>query len=97
MNESLEKYVRLGRIYSDGTLTDDELYAAAERRQVADCLREVEMGFCMYLSAELGVPLGLQEEVLRLGRKLSDLEIEALMLKKRVDKEGVVNIKISVE
>ena len=93
----INDYVRIANIYTDGRLSDGELFNKARHYQQANSYKTITLGFLSYLRGEFNVPIQFWPEIIQLNRKLSPLEIEALMLKEKLQKESEPNIRISIE
>ena len=93
---TLEEYLQIARIYTSGKLGDAQLCELAKKYQAEDHYRTLTMGFQSYLRRGLNVPLMYWPEICTLGGRLSPLEIEALHLKGKVEKEQATSVRISI-
>ena len=94
---TLEEYLQIARIYTSGNLSDVQLLDLAKKHQAEDYYRTITMGFQSYLRRGLNVPLMYWPEICKLGRPLSALELEALHLKGKVEKEQTASVRISID
>lgn len=92
---TIDEYVRVAQIYDGGSR--EEILAAAESLRAQTGWRRLEDNLYYHTHNNLSVPRGLVREVLQLGRKISNLEAEALYLRQRAEKEEVNTISISVK
>lgn len=94
-----EIFLKVGMIYSG--LSQEQVLAEAERTRKEYCYRRLELGLEKYLR-NIGVPrnehgmMAYFSEILQFGRKLSELEIDALRLKDRVTEAGEESIEIRI-
>ncbi|MBI2151167.1 hypothetical protein HYU21_00370 [Candidatus Woesearchaeota archaeon] len=94
-NLTIDDYVIIAQIYGGGTRV--ELLSKAESLEAETKLIGLELNLTYYMRNTLQVPRGLEREVLEYGRKFSDLEVEALYLRQKVDKAGVSSISIALD
>ncbi|MBS3124146.1 hypothetical protein J4437_05965 [Candidatus Woesearchaeota archaeon] len=92
---TLDDYITIAQIYGGGTR--NELLEIAENLKKETKLIRLEMNLTYYMRNTLQVPPGLEKEVLEYGRKFSELEVEALYLRQKVDKAGVSSISIIID
>ncbi len=98
--EKIQNYLKIAHIYTDLKLTDQKILEKAEEYQEREKWVRVEDGFVTYLRHELNVPIFIPdalEAILKLGRKLSDLEEEALRFQKKVRESGEKGITVTIE
>ncbi len=95
--ELLEAFVRLAQIYSPEPLTREQILEKGKEYQENCSWKDLDNGFRSYLSIELNVPLAYGDEALKLGRQLSKLELEALNLAKKIEREKTTGIKIIID
>lgn len=96
-DSTLDDYLNIATIYTNGELTREQLLAKAGEYQQANKVNTLTLGFRYYLRQEFKVPLQFYQEICKLGRKLSPLEVEALLLKEKVQKEERPSVHISID
>ncbi len=96
-DELLEAFVRLAQIYSPTPLTREQVINWGEQYRRECHWPTLDNGFRSYLRIELNVPLAYGNEALKLGRRLSQLELEALNLAKKIEREKATGIKIIID
>ncbi len=94
---TLDDYLNIATIYTNGELTREQLLAKAGEHQQADKCNTLTLGFRYYLRQEFNVPLQFYQEICKLGRKLSHLEVEALLLKEKIQNEPRPSVHISID
>jgi len=94
---TLNDYIHIARIYTDGKLTEQQLMGKAEQYQRDNKYKTVTLGFLSYLRREFNLPIRFWPEIIKLKRRLSPLEVEALRLKEKVQKEPGSPIHVSID
>src|SRR3989344_3339503 len=94
--ELLEAFVRLAQIYSPEPLTREQIITNGEEYKKRYNWKDLDNGFRSYLRSEFGVPLNYGGEILKLGRRLSPLEMEALCLDRKIKERKETGIKIII-
>ncbi len=95
--ELLEAFVRLAQIYSDQPLTREQVIEKGKEYHKICHWKDLDNSFRSYLSIELKVPLVYGNEILKLGRRLSPLEREALCLDRKIEAQKETGIKIIID
>ncbi len=93
----IDDYLKIATIYTNGELTKEQLLSKASEYRKANGCTTVTLGFRYYLRQELNAPLQFYQEICRLGRKLSPLEVEALQLKTKIQREQMQSVRISID
>ena len=92
--EPIASYLKIAEIYSKERLSPEHHLAKAEEY---DSWKDPVDRLISYLRNELSVPTDHKDAILKLGRRLSELELKALGLKKEIEKSKVTGITVSIE
>src|SRR3989344_4053301 len=94
--ELLEAFVRLAQIYSPEPLTREQIIEKGKEYKQKCQWKDLDNGFRSYLRLEFNLPLNFGEEILKLDRRLSALEMEALCLDRKIKERKEKGIKIII-